>query len=69
MGTHRSVAAMLRDRVEATPDRDAFYAPADGEWKTYTWIDVYGHVTPIAAGLRALGLQRGDRVALLCSTR
>jgi long-chain acyl-CoA synthetase len=60
---------MLRERVRETPVRDAFYAPHESGWLTHTWEDVEHQVRPIAAGLRALSVQDGDRVGLLCSTR
>ena len=46
-----------------------FYSPTETGWKTYSWTDVSSHTRPIAAGLRALGVEDGARVALLCSTR
>lgn len=36
-----------------------------GIWQKYTWKDVYEHVKYTSLGLIALGLQRGDRVALI----
>ena len=60
---------MLRERVKTTPDRDAFYSPHQDSWTTLSWSTVYERVREIAAGLRALGVQDGDRVGLLCSTR
>ncbi len=70
MAKHRSVADMFRDRVKTTPDLDAFYSPTGGGgWKTWSWKTVGERVELIAAGLRDLGLEDGDRVAILCGTR
>ncbi len=66
----RSLAAMLEHRVATTPDADAFYSPdGTGGWKTMTWADVGARVKNIAGGLRAIGVESQDRVAVLCSTR
>ncbi len=70
MAKHRSVADLFRDRVRRTPDLDAFYSPdGRGGWKTWSWQQVGEQVQVLAAGLRALGLEDGDRVAILCGTR
>ena len=66
----RSLAAMLKHRVTTTPDADAFYSPdGSGGWKTMSWADVGTRVKNIAGGLRAIGVESQDRVAILCSTR
>jgi long-chain acyl-CoA synthetase len=69
-GSFPSVAAMFRDRVERTPEAEAFYAPrADGGWDTFAWKDVGEQVRALASGLRAVGLEDEDRVAILSATR
>jgi len=66
----RSVAAMYLDRVERTPDKDAFYYPdASDTWRTLKWWEVHARVKSWASGLRALGLEDEQRVAILSSTR
>ena len=69
MAKYQSVGHMLRERIAETPNADAFYSPTETGWKTYSWTDVSSHTRPLAAGLRALGVEDGARVALLCSTR
>ena len=69
MPKYRSVADMFRARVAETPDLDAFYSPEGSGWKTWSWRAVGERVRTYAAGLRALGLDDGDRVAILCGTR
>ncbi|MGP9020893.1 AMP-dependent synthetase/ligase [Streptomyces sp. BR1] len=71
-----SVAALFVQRVEATPDLEAYRHPvpsADGtgpdEWKSLTWGQAAGRVYAIAAGLADLGVVSEQRVALACSTR
>ncbi len=71
MGTDspRSVAELFLQRVAGTPDNEAFLHPADDGWKTLTWKETGVRVRAIASGLRALGLQNEQRVAILAGTR
>ncbi|MER7662269.1 MULTISPECIES: AMP-dependent synthetase/ligase [unclassified Streptomyces] len=71
-----SVANLFTERVEATPDAEAYRYPvpsATGEgpddWKSLSWGEAAGRVYAIAAGLIDLGVQPEDRVALASSTR
>ncbi|MFI5933836.1 AMP-dependent synthetase/ligase [Actinoplanes sp. NPDC051494] len=66
-----SVPEMLFHRVRDSPDRNAFAVPTpDDTGLTWlTWAQTGERVTVIAAGLRALGVTGGDRVALLSGTR
>src|SRR5687767_6648782 len=36
-----------------------------GIWQEYTWQDSYQHVHDFALGLLALGLKRGDKIAII----
>ena len=36
-----------------------------GIWQNYTWNDVYNHIKHTSIGLISLGLQQGDKVALI----
>ena len=40
-----------------------------GIWQEVTWADYAAHVRAVCLGLVALGLDRGDRVAVLCGNR
>ncbi|WP_199850527.1 AMP-dependent synthetase/ligase [Streptomyces sp. CMB-StM0423] len=71
-----SVATLFLDRVESTPDREAFQYPVPAatagegdEWRSLTWAQSAERVFAIAAGLLDLGLQPEERVALACNTR
>lgn len=64
-----TVAQMLVKRVADSPQREAFRYPVGDGWESVTWKQVNDRVMPIAAGLIALGIQPGDRVALISSTR
>src|SRR5687767_11276758 len=69
-GRPPSVAHMLFDRVSESGDREAIrYPDADEKWQSLTWREVGDRVTKIAAGLVALGVEPGQRVAIASGTR
>ena len=61
----RSVWAMVSDAAANNPDGEALVC---GD-RRMTWRDVAQQSAQIGAGLRKLGLQSGDRVALLLGNR
>jgi long-chain acyl-CoA synthetase len=63
-----SVGRMFFDRVAATPGREAYSYPRGGDWVKVTWAETGDHVTRIAAGLMALGVQPEQRVAIASGT-
>ena len=65
----RSLAHMFLERVETTPDADAYYYPVDGGWQESTWEQTHDLVEGLAAGLVALGVQPEERVAVMATTR
>ena len=67
----KSVGALFRSRVEATPDEPAYlYFPAgSSELTTLTWRETHEIVTAWAAGLMSLGVGVEDRVAIASTTR
>ena len=65
----RSIAQLLRIRAEKTPNATAFRYPEGDGHGSITWGELYQRARQIAAGLRTLGIEPQDRVALLCSTR
>ena len=50
-------------------DRPAIRHKADGDWRDVTYAELGAIVEEIGRGLIALGLQPGERVAILCETR
>ncbi len=62
-------AALFIDRVEATPDKEAFRYPDHGQWVSVTWRDTATRVESLAAGLLALGIEPEQRVGIASSTR
>lgn len=77
-----SIPAILRDRTALEPDAIA-YSQADSRtvdgtlsdptaslpWREVSYTHLESEVTSIAAGLAALGVERGVRVAILSNTR
>ncbi|MER6097489.1 long-chain fatty acid--CoA ligase [Streptomyces sp. NPDC001728] len=70
-----SVATLFLERVERTPDAEAYRypTPAAGagpdDWKSLSWGQAAERVYAIAAGLVDLGVESEERVALASSTR
>ncbi|GAA3468438.1 AMP-dependent synthetase/ligase [Nonomuraea roseola] len=64
-----SIPSLLRDRIKATPDAEAYRHPAGSGWASLTWAEVGERVRPLALGLAGLGASAESRVSILCSTR
>ncbi|MBK6008146.1 long-chain fatty acid--CoA ligase [Ramlibacter ginsenosidimutans] len=63
----RTLAAVLRWRVAQTPEGDAYrsYDEARQAWVTVSWREVEARVQQFARALQALGVSKGERVAVL----
>jgi long-chain acyl-CoA synthetase len=64
-----NVAVQLQERVDASPDREAFRYPKDESWESVTWAETGERVSRLAAGLLALGLEPEQRVGIASGTR
>ncbi len=64
-----SVGSMFLDRVDATPDREAYRRPVGDGWESMSWREAGDRVQQLAAGLLDLGVLPEERVALICTTR
>ena len=66
----KSVADLFLGRVRSTPDRKAYQFPkGESDWEWLTWKQTAARVRNIALGLRELGIQNEQRVAILSTTR
>ena len=65
----RTVGEVFRRRAQATPDAPASYEKRDGAWREITWSGLYRQAAAAARGLVDLGLEAGDRIAILGPTR
>ncbi len=63
-----SVGAMFLQRVELTPDWEAFRKPTGSGWKSFTWAETGTIVNEWAAGLLAIGVKPEQRVAIASGT-
>jgi long-chain acyl-CoA synthetase len=66
-----NVAVQFLDRVAASPDLEAYRFPrGEGEeWESVTWREAGEHVSRLAAGLLALGIEPEQRVGIASATR
>ena len=64
-----SAPHLLVARAEATPDVVAMRDKVRGVWRARTWAEYLEEVTFAALGLRAFGLETGDRVAIHSENR
>jgi long-chain acyl-CoA synthetase len=65
----KTIADMLALAAERYADRPAVRFKRDGAWHDVSFAEVGEIVSEAARGLIDLGLQPGDRVSLLCTTR
>jgi long-chain acyl-CoA synthetase len=61
----RTIPGQLSTRADASPDAVAYRAKVRGIYRERTWSDFRLLVATCAFGLRALGLSKGDRVAIM----
>jgi len=64
-----SVGRMFFERVDTTPDLEAYRFPVDDSWRSVSWRETGDAVTRLAAGLVALGVEPEQRVAIASGTR
>lgn len=64
-----NLVQMFRAGVQTYGDGPMLRARREGAWTWMTWTQVRRQVDDVASGLIDLGVQPGDRVALLCENR
>lgn len=60
---------LLLDRVRRSGERVITYSKVQGRWVGHTWREAMTRIEETALGLLDLGVERGDRVAILSNTR
>ena len=64
-----SLPAMFFEQAERWGDEPLLWAKRQGTWQSLSWRQTAEAVLALAAGLRALGIKPGDRVALISENR
>ncbi len=64
-----SLPAMFMDQADRMADQPFLWGKSGGAWRSMSWQAVASSVLALAAGLEALGLEPGDRVALVAENR
>lgn len=62
-------AKLMRVHAWVRGDRPAYRLKDLGIWRTWTWSEVYAETRALAQGFAALGLGRGDRIAIAGANR
>ena len=65
----QNLTSRLWERSAAGDARQILRWSVDGQWRGMDWPQLAARVRGVAAGLIALGIQPGDRVALMSNTR
>ncbi|HLI13525.1 MAG TPA: AMP-dependent synthetase/ligase [Alphaproteobacteria bacterium] len=60
---------MFFDRAEERGERAFLWAKTAGRYRPLSWREAANQVSRLSRGLRALGIERGDRVALVAENR
>lgn len=68
-GTEDTFPKLLRMHAAVRGARPAFRHKDRGVWRTWTWSEVYHQVRGLAQGLKDLGLEPGDKIAIVGSNR
>ncbi len=65
----RNLPTMFFDQAERFADRPFLWSKPDTEWRSQSWRQVANRVSELSRALRALGVEPGDRVALVSENR
>jgi len=69
MAAETTINQVFRNRVAEYGDRLAVEKKRNGRWEQASWAEYYDRSRNVGLGLHALGVGRGDRVALLSENR
>ena len=65
----KTIADLIPKAAEIYGDKPAARYKVDGEWTDVSFAELGGIVSEIGRGFMAMGLEPGERVSILCSTR
>jgi long-chain acyl-CoA synthetase len=64
-----NLVSLFLTRAGDKGDKPFLWAKREGEWRSTSWAEAARQVAALAASLKRIGLQRGDRVALVSENR
>jgi long-chain acyl-CoA synthetase len=64
-----NLVALFLKRAEAKGDKPFLWAKRDGHWTSISWDDAARQVAALSSALKRIGLEPGDRVALVSENR
>ncbi len=64
-----NLVALFFARAAALGDATFLLRKVEGSWRGLSWREAAEQVARLARGLQAIGVKRGDRVALVCENR
>lgn len=64
-----NLVSMFLTRAEEKSEQPFLWAKREGAWQATSWAEAAQRVAALAASLRTIGLQPGDRVALVSENR
>ena len=64
-----NLVSLFLTRAAEKGDMPFLWAKREGEWRSTSWADAARQVATLAASLKRIGLQPGDRVALVSENR
>ncbi|MDH3228476.1 MAG: long-chain fatty acid--CoA ligase [Alphaproteobacteria bacterium] len=65
----RNLPTMFFDQAEQYGDRQFLWSKRDKKWQSQSWSEVASRIGELSRTLRALGVEPGDRVALVSENR
>ena len=64
-----NLVSLFLTRAEEKGDAPFLWAKRDGAWQPISWKEAARQVAALSASLQRIGLQPGDRVALVSENR
>jgi long-chain acyl-CoA synthetase len=64
-----NLVSLFLTRAEEKGEQPFLWAKREGEWRSISWAEAARQVASLAASLKAIGLEPGDRVALVSENR
>jgi len=65
----KTINEVFKNRAQKYKNRLAVEKKINGKWETMTWSDYYDRARLVGIGLYALGIKKGDMVAILSENR